>query len=175
MLKSLNLSYSKKKLKKRKIPITPACVCLCDKGTAVGFNKCVCYSRTRTRAHSPPKAILLQGTIRSTFLRSGEWHSILNRHNITKKTARWKQICLFRKKYVWDSWWTAGQCSCIDDLTVLSVWVWRPKGAESRVYRDLMNHRGTLTIFRDLLQHSLLYELLTCAPRRHLSLQLCHQ
>lgn len=46
---------------------------------------CVCYSRTRTRAHSPPKAILLQGTIRSTFLRSGEWHSILNRHNITKK------------------------------------------------------------------------------------------
>lgn len=66
--------------------------------------------------------------------------------------------------------------SCTDKSTVLCVgviaWGLMLSNTDNMVQKHQMNHRSTLTVVLDFLQHSLFYELLPCTPRRHLSLQL---
>lgn len=135
-----------------------------------------------TLAHTPfLKAILLQGTIRSTF------------PQLWRVACHFKQILLWKNskvkvnlpfyKYVSDTCWLGGQCSChyvLDDLTALSCVGVIASGpllsdTDTVVQRDHKDHKSTLTVVRDLLQHPLFYKLLPRTPRRHLSLQFCRQ
>ncbi len=64
-----------------------------------------------TLAHTPLKAILLQGTICSTFPQlwrvACHFKQIL--HYFEKQQGESKFACF---KYVSDTWWLGGQCSC---------------------------------------------------------------
>lgn len=76
-----------------------------------------------TLAHTPLKAILLQGTIRSTFPQlwrvACHFKQIL--HYFEKQQGESKFAFFFFFKYVSDTCWLGGQCSCHYVLMTLFV------------------------------------------------------
>lgn len=132
--------------------------------------------------HTPlPKLFCCRAQFVPLLLSSGEWHAILKRHYIILKNSKVKVNLPLRKclRHLLVRR-TVFLPLCPDDLTELSCVGVIASGlllsvTDTFVLRDQMQHTSTLTVVWDLLQHPLIYKLLPCTPRRHLSLQFCHQ